>query len=192
VSIELLARRGNETELRPLADGGHLHSRVDEYLLLVSPATTGSLYVFQIDSTGSVTWLFPWNETSPHSSGSNPVASENLLRIPGEERVLFLDDRTGVEHIVAVFANTRWYALERQLAAAAQAADRTASELPPLGGLTRGVGGTRPSRTHFPTVLNIKREQTDELLNLSLSRQSVAEYEANGSVMVISRWFHHD
>ena len=60
-------------------------------------AVDGWLYVFQVDSSGKIQWLFPRNDSSAFSCGANPVAPGQLAQIPAAStrNVLTLDRVTG-------------------------------------------------------------------------------------------------
>ncbi|MBM3887781.1 MAG: DUF4384 domain-containing protein, partial [Verrucomicrobia bacterium] len=116
--LELLAKRKGETTFTPLKDGDALASESDDYLVRAEALAPGHLYVFQVDSTGNKVWLYPRNETSSFSSGTNPLTAGQKVQVPSAEqgRALFLDRNTGVEHVYAVFAAARWPELETALA----------------------------------------------------------------------------
>ena len=105
-----------------MPDGGSLVSKIDEYLVLAHPMAAGYLYVFQVDTAGKVSWLFPRNEAYPLSCGQNPVPASAWIQIPSQEadQVLYLDERGGVEHVYGVFSATPWTALETALAKASR------------------------------------------------------------------------
>lgn len=187
----VLARRQGETQFKALKDGDSLASGVDDYLLIARPLTTGYLYVFQVDSSQSKEWLFPRNNTSKHSSGSNPVVKKEIIRIPSAEgnQVFYLDKTTGIERIYAVFSATRWFEFEKAL---------SKESVPVLGiprGLmkpldmnqaytlrTRGVGGIREDETSVSVELSG--------MNISLPLTAPV-FEASGAFFVIERWFRH-
>src|SRR5207248_6645974 len=97
-----------------------LASRADDYRIIAKALSPGYLYLFQVDGMGKVDWLFPRNETSSASSGSNPLEAGQSIRVPASDSgaSLYLDTTVGIEHIYAVFAATRWPRLEQALARA--------------------------------------------------------------------------
>src|SRR5262249_18801953 len=99
LQFEILANRKAAASFGLLTDGDALASEADDYLIVTRPLTAGYLYVLQVDSSGKLEWLFPVNENSKFSSGTNPVTAGKALQIPaaGTERVLFLDKTTGIE-----------------------------------------------------------------------------------------------
>src|SRR5262245_20844507 len=112
-----LARREKEKDFRPLGEGNALASETDDYLVLVEPRTRGFLYVFQVDSSGRLAWLFPENEYCQQSSGSNPVSPPEMTWVPGRDLgPLRLDRVTGHEHLYVAMSGRRWERLEEALA----------------------------------------------------------------------------
>jgi len=194
MSLEIFARREGQAEFARLADGEAMASEADEYLIAVRPMTAGWLYVFQIDSNGNAFWLFPANRACAVSTGRNPVAGGSVVQIPSEQadRVLFLDRRTGVEHVYAVFSAERWPELERALGPAETPTSSTAVVAgPPGAGLIgrpngmrlRGVGGVRPAQT-----VTVQRLHGRRRVKLALTGPA---WEASGSFLVVERWFRH-
>jgi len=112
----MLVRRWGHKSFEPLQDGAELASSRDEYVIGAKPCTTGYLYVFQVDTTGHVDWLFPRNDACQYSSGTNPVHPGRAIRLPASNgRALTLDRTTGVEHVYFVFSAVRWPELESTL-----------------------------------------------------------------------------
>jgi hypothetical protein len=185
LQFEILAQRQGSDSLVSVRDGDPLRSQVDLYVLTAGPTTPGHLYVFQIDSSGAVYWLFPRNATCEESTGINPVAP-GRIEIPGAGRGLMLDNVTGDERVCAVFSNARWPELEERLAAAAS--NEPAGRPMPqtlLASRTRGVGGSRPLTQAQPPVRLGERE-------FAVPVTPVLLHEANGSMLVIDRWFQHE
>jgi hypothetical protein len=199
LQLEILARRMEESEFAPLANGDPLASERDDYFLAVRPLAPGFLYIFQIDSTGKKAWLFPRNQTSPYSSGSNPVTASQVLQVPSAEsnRVLYLDTTPGIEHVYAVFSTSRWRELEEALrlersgnssSAGGEEPAPAAGVRTPNGLQTRGVGGTRPMSPTPSGSFFIERTEAGHRHRLLVSS---APFQATGSFLVIERWFKH-
>jgi hypothetical protein len=185
LQFEILAKREGSDSLEAVRDGDPLRSRVDLYVLTARPTTPGHLYVFQIDSSGAVYWLFPRNATCEESTGANPV-QPGRIEIPGAGRGLMLDDVTGDERVYAVFSNARWPELEERLDAAA--GNEPAGRPVPrtlLASRTRGVAGSRPLTQTQPPVRLGERELAGPVTPALL-------HEAGGSMLVIDRWFRHE
>lgn len=185
LAIEILAARHGTGELVALEDGDSLRSAVDLYTFRARPATPGHLYVFQIDSRGSIFWLFPRNDTCDVSTGANPVAP-GRIEIPGDGRGFSLDEVAGPEHVCVVFSNARWPELEAQLAAAARA-DAGGT---PLAGTrtprTRGVASARPLPAGSAATIRLGDR------DLAPPAVSALLHQAGGSTLVIDRWFRHE
>lgn len=201
LGLEILARRHTESNFARLNDGDSLSSQKDDYLLVVRPETAGFLYVFQVDTVGKKTWLFPKNETSAYSSGYNPVKSGKVLQVPSaeSERVLFLDKSQGIEHIYTVFSATQWPELERALSHAEVVptrSDEKRADAPlsqtlvesPNGLLSRGVGGTRPVPGDASVSFVVQRTEAQGNWSLPVSTVPI---RANGAFLVVERWFRH-
>jgi|GEM_PF-2396786 len=84
-------------EVLDLFDGQTLTSR-DNYSISFIPDQTCHVYVFQKDSHGKMTTLFPNPE---FSEKSNPVSAAELYRLPGNDW-LYLDENKGKEEIIAL------------------------------------------------------------------------------------------
>jgi hypothetical protein len=166
LSVRLRAKRAGESAFVPLNDGEPVASEKDDYQIIAQAFSGGYLYVFQVDSSGKKEWLFPANETSAVSSGSNPVQAGQTIQIPSAEskRALYLDTTTGYEHVYAVLSAARWPELEHALAQPGPTAAATVLE--PNALRLRGVAGDRVTDASEPL-------------------------EAEGPVLVIERWFQH-
>jgi len=185
LQFEILAQPQGSDSLVTVGDGDPLRSRVDLYVLTARPTTPGHLYVFQIDSSGAVYWLFPRNATCEESTGINPV-QPGRIEIPGAGRGLVLDDVAGDERVCAVFSNARWPELEERLAAAA--GNEPAGRPPPrtlVVNPTRGIAGSRPLPQAQPPIRLGERE-------LAVPGTPALLHEAGGSMLVIDRWFRHE
>ncbi|MGA2065020.1 MAG: TIR domain-containing protein [Thermoguttaceae bacterium] len=200
LDFAILARRHTETSFAQLKDGAALPSEKDDYFLVARPLTRGFLYVFQVDSAGKKTWLFPKNATSKHSSGSNPVEARKVLQVPSVEldRVLFLDTTPGIEHVYAVFSATPWAELERALSHPKPAPEKpgrrpdpsllAATVRSPNGLALRGVGGTRLTTGAIGDSFVVQRMEGQKSWSLPLASDPIL---AGGSFLVIERWFEH-
>ncbi len=195
LQFQLLAKRKGDAGFRPLRDGDALASEVDDYLFVTRSSAPGYLYVFQVDSTGKTDWLFPKNPSSTASSGSNPVNPGEALQVPSTDKQCFYLDKTaGVEHVYAIFSQTRWPELEGALSKArpsdptVQLASATRHVEQPFGLGTRGVAGTRPALVAFNAGQNLDRIQQGQSYKLTLGDQV---FEASASRSVIEHWFRH-
>jgi hypothetical protein len=57
---------------------------LDDYCIMARAPGSGYLYVFQQDTAGRIQWLFPSNDTTKYSSGTNPVLAQQTLTIPAD------------------------------------------------------------------------------------------------------------
>jgi hypothetical protein len=168
-------RHARGGRLEQMADGHPLRSGADEYVIVARPGTAGFLYLFQIDARGAVSWYFPGNE-EPLSDGHNPVAPGQWVFTPSDRTEgLYLDAHVGKEHVYAVLSSARWPALEEFLADA-----RRSRQAVSPGGGTRGAKGKRPLDP--PADLQWR--------NTPL-RVLGEEVEADGSFLIVERWFVH-
>jgi hypothetical protein len=187
LQVEIQARRRGEREFTPLQDGEALASRADDYRIIAQVLAPGYLYLFQVDAMGKVDWLFPRNESSAASSGSNPLAVGQSIRVPGsdsgESQSLYLDTTVGVEHVYAVFSATRWPRLEQALARSLPIAEVTVGAVATRGVIDepsalglRGVGGVR----------------TDAPAGGGLDPTPVGDrLQGESYFLVLERWFRH-
>ncbi len=192
LGFEILARRDGTDSFVPLDEGGELASSVDDYCILVSPSTSGYLYVLQQDAAGQIQWLFPANDVSEFSSGSNPVAPGKVLTVPADrEKVLFLDSTMGAETVVAAFSATPWLELESALRAEAKNKKLRAPGAAKLNLLAsnRGAGGMRrvpASTVNFASVeskrLNGRAYRLPAPLELN---------QSSGDFLVVKQSFNH-
>jgi hypothetical protein len=192
LGFEILARRDGTDSFVPLDEGGELASSVDDYCILVSPSTSGYLYVLQQDAAGQIQWLFPANDVSEFSSGSNPVAPGKVLTVPADrEKALFLDSTMGTETVVAAFSATPWLELESALRAEAKNKKLnapSAAKLDLLAG-TRGAGGMR--RVPASTV-NFDSAESKRLNGKAYRLPAPLELnQVSGNFLVIKQSFNH-
>jgi hypothetical protein len=188
LGLSIHGRRAGEEAFVPLQNGDSLASRRDRYVLLIQAFAPGYLYVFQIDSRGSASWLYPKNDSCAVSSGVNPVRADSVVQIPPSSgHALFLDDHTGTEHVFAVFSARRWEALEQALSRempgpTTLVASGTQHAI--FREATRGVGGIAEVAPSGEISCLVDGDQ------VRLTPTSPI-YEASGPFMVVSRWFHH-
>jgi serine/threonine protein kinase len=192
IGWQILALREGDRDFRELHDGNVLRSLVDRYVILAQPATRGHLYVFQVDAQGYLQWLFPTNSATNYSSGSNPVAAGELLRIPADEsKALFLDEQRGVEHIFAVFSAVPWPSLEAALTEAAKKSPPVTSPAgrieSPFSIKVRGAAGT--VTTPVPAGPSFQYVDPNSAIKHPLSFGSRELY--SGPFVVSARYFYH-
>jgi len=171
----MVQKGGGSAPWKNLDDGDTLDS-LDNYRIVVQTETPSFLYVFQIDSSGKLDWLFPENSSSQYSSGNNPVKSGIWQQLPSEKEAFRLDDNIGIEHIYTVVTTIRWVELEQFLQKASKAKPVKISA--PLGLKTRGVGGAR--------VVNLPPDITPDS---SKDIQSILT--GKDGVLIKERWFYH-
>jgi hypothetical protein len=161
---------------RPLRDSESLSSK-HNYRIVFQPDKKAYFYVFQIDSTGKLDWIFPKNSSSPYSSGKNPVPAGLWTQIPGGEEALHLDENLGIEHIYIVATANRWDALEKSLSDGSKT--KAVPVNAPLGLRTRGVGGSRQVTVAMPAKIDIASKDIRQM------------FTGKNGVLVQEKWFQH-
>ncbi|MBY0229793.1 MAG: protein kinase [Gemmataceae bacterium] len=186
LSVEIYGKRKGGNYLA-MKDGDPLASHDDRFFITVLPRAPGYLYVFQVDATGAVAWLWPTNQVFDFSHGTNPVDPGKLAQIPPEERRMAFDlnDDTGPEQVFAVLSATAWPKLEEALAKAGRIKEGKKGAV--RGGFVlergvdfRGIGGERPESS-LPKF-DGKRIEAEPLAPI---------LRASGHWLVGSRWFKH-
>jgi hypothetical protein len=161
---------------RPLVEGETMSS-ADKYRIVFQPEEAAFFYVFQVDNSGKLDWLFPRNNSSPYSLGANPVPAGGWTQIPTGDQAFYLDENQGVEHIYIVATRSRWSDLESALAKASKSRVAKSSIQYAFNLQTRGVGGTR--------LLDSPPPQSTETSSANV-RQLV---KGKAGVLVVERWF---
>lgn len=178
-AIEVMVQpRATASEVwRPLRSGETMSS-ADNYRIFFKPEEQAYFYVFQIDSTGKLDWLFPRNPCS-YSQGTNPVAPGAWTQLPYGDIAYHLDENLGIEHIYTVATRNRWSDLETALGKAyTSVGPRTRIEAS-FDLRTRGLGGIRPAPYTLPEEIG---GTSDNLVQL---------IEGKKGVLVEERWFRH-
>lgn len=190
LGADIVARRAGASEFGRLPDGAELASEVDDYFILVRPLTDGYLYVFQLDAAGRVQWLFPANDTSPYSSGTNPVRTDSTVQVPdGPDRALYLDATEGTESVYVVLSTTSWPELESGLRNAAASRNEKRAPRRELLSSSRGVGGVRRApATTSPGASMVLTQLDGKVYRLPAP---VELLQASGHFVVVKRWFTH-
>lgn len=145
-AIEVMVQPAAGGDWRPLRNGEKLSS-ADTYSIRFEPDDESHFYVFQIDTTGKLDWIFPKNSFE-FSFGSNPVSAGTATQVPDGDQSFFLDESLGVEHLYIVATRSRWDALEQALETARKSGRGTKGIQSAFGLATRGirgVGGIRPT-----------------------------------------------
>ena len=171
LGLKIVALREGAGLASTLADGDMMTS-ADTYHLEVEPGTPGYLYVFQVDTAGTLTVLHPALDGSPFSRGANPVSAWARVRVPpGND--LRLDENVGIEHVFCVLSTLRWEQLERALSDAEAHPKSGAPVEAPFRVTTRGVAGLVPVGPPEPGTA------------------PTGHYEGNLGFIVVGRWFRH-
>lgn len=173
----LVQKRGGAAPWGALNSGDTLTSH-DNYKIVFRPDHSCYVYVFQIDSSGHLDWLFPKNSTSTYSSGMNPIQAGKWHEMPGEGLAFHLDEMLGVEHIYIVMTENRWLEMEHRLQNGAAANPVRISE--PLDLKTRGVGGSRVVKSYPQDMFSDSAGNIKSII------------EGTDGVLVMEKWFYHE
>lgn len=162
-----------------LENGQNLSSQYT-YQIRLQPKQQCYAYVFQIDATGKLDWLFPRNKTQQYSVGANPISPGIWEEV--SPNGYYLDETEGVEHIYIVFVNERWTSLEHALekAAGKQGTARITKNFELCRQDTiRGVGGMLDTPLPPDVVIFKGHRDIREIL------------QGRDGVLVLKKWFHH-
>ena len=96
-------------KLVPFYENDVLHSG-QGYTMYINPSDTCYLYLFQVDSLGNVSKLFPNKE---YHTLDNPLLAAKKIWIPNENEVFYLDETTGEETIFIVASRNKIPEFER-------------------------------------------------------------------------------
>lgn len=148
-------RPADQLNFRPLLNGGILRSG-DHYRIRFTPEEDGYVYIFQIDSSGAVYRLFPFEgDPTQRTVNTNPVRAGITYFAPSEDEAFQLDDQVGYEQIHTLAFRDRNIDLENQYAALAEARRaQDQSQLPELQ--TRLIESLRNIRAGALPVLNFR------------------------------------
>jgi serine/threonine protein kinase len=163
---------------RPLVEGESMSS-ADKYRIVFQPEEAAYFYIFQIDNTGKLDWLFPRNGSSPYSMGTNPVPAGVWTELPDGGATFYLDENLGIEHIYIVTTHSRWNDLEAVLAKASKSRAAKSSIQYAFNLQTRGVGGTRLIDSPPPQSTETSSGNVRQLI------------KGKAGVLVVERWFQH-
>lgn len=147
--INVQVKYSRAKEEKELHNGDTLTQR-DNYAIEFTPKTSAYVYIYQIDTMGNPTMLFP---NSEFSQSSNQVEPGRLYRVPDLGKWLFLDENKGSENIVVIARKDEiknpekvcWKVLgaeQTMIASTKPASKSTGAE-----SRTRGLGGTREERS---------------------------------------------
>jgi len=89
--------RGEEEHELIHYDGSSTLRSYDQYRIFIHPNTTKYVYIYQVDSKGKGSWLFPRNDIAE----KNPLPSRDYW-FPSRDRTFVLDENTGTENIYLI------------------------------------------------------------------------------------------
>jgi len=163
---------------QPLVEGETMSS-ADKYRIVFQPGESAFFYIFQIDNSGKLDWLFPRNNSSQYSMGANPVSAGVWTELPDGDATFYLDENLGVEHIYVVATRSRWSDLETALTKASKSRAGKSSIQYAFNLQTRGVGGTRLIDSPPPQNMDTSSTNVRQLIR------------GKAGVLVVERWFQH-
>jgi hypothetical protein len=97
--VNYIYRPSGKGDLKPLENGGVLKSG-DHYKIRFTPEESGYVYIFQVDSSGTVYQLFPMQEwQGVVLDNNNPVRAGTTYMLPADNKSFVLDNQNGSETI---------------------------------------------------------------------------------------------
>jgi hypothetical protein len=175
----VMVQKTEDSAWHLLRDGEELPSGAN-YFFGLHPEENAYFYIFQIDSTGKLDWLFPQNTYLFHSTGQNPVSAAKWTRVPlSVNQAYYLDENVGVEHFYIVATKTPWSALEEALGKAGLSGDPNKPILASFSLQTRGSAGIRPVPVKLPGAKGQALPGAQQLI------------KGKAGALVIERWFQH-
>lgn len=122
VQVSYSYRPADQLNFRTLMNGAVLRSG-DRYQIRFTPEQDGYVYIFQIDSSGKIYRLFPFEAGSdaPQNGNINPVRAEATYFVPAEDEAFQLDNQIGQEQIHFLAFRKRNVDLESQYSALVEA-----------------------------------------------------------------------
>jgi outer membrane protein OmpA-like peptidoglycan-associated protein len=128
----------------------------DKYKIYVKPAKSSYVYIYQEDSNGNGSWLFPRAEIDI----KNPLNSEDNW-IPSRSQHFSLDDNTGTETIYLVASVKPANDLEAYLKEGSNTEKQTPSDTITFKIKTRGLGSIEDDLKNNMNVTEIKNKNWD-------------------------------
>jgi hypothetical protein len=178
-AVAVMVQKTEDSAWHLLRDGEELPSGAN-YFFGLHPEENAYFYIFQIDSTGKLDWLFPQNTYLFHSTGQNPVSAAKWTRVPlSVNQAYYLDENVGVEHFYIVATKTPWSALEEALGKAGLSGDPNKPILASFSLQTRGSAGIRPVPVKLPGAKGQALPGAQQLI------------KGKAGALVIERWFQH-
>jgi outer membrane protein OmpA-like peptidoglycan-associated protein len=98
LSVDVRVNYKSGGQVRKVAPGAVLRTS-DNYRVSFTPTRDGYVYVYQIDSSGDATSVYP---NSKYSHVSNPVKGKQRYTVPDGEAWLALDNQLGSKEIVVL------------------------------------------------------------------------------------------
>ncbi|MCP4344988.1 MAG: OmpA family protein [Desulfobacterales bacterium] len=78
---------------------GDILTQNDNYAIEFKPKNNAHVYIYQVDTTGAMTLVFP---NPDFSRASNPVQAGTHYRVPDQGNWFYLDNNTGKEQIIVM------------------------------------------------------------------------------------------
>ena len=95
----------NGQDFRPFHPGDLLRSG-DHYKILVKPEDDTFLYLFQMDSSQHLYWLFPTDGLKINIQARQPLRKNQTYSLPAQDESYFLDQMQGDENIYMIARKT--------------------------------------------------------------------------------------
>lgn len=137
MNVNVIYTRSAEVE--ELHDNDTLTQR-DNYAIIVTPKTAAYVYIYQVDSLGNPTQLFPNQE---YSQSSNYVEPGREYRIPTLGKWFVLDENKGEERILVIAQKDEKEDPQKICQWIMGEGSEASTIIASSGGATKGVGSTR-------------------------------------------------
>jgi len=103
-TVFVFAPEGQQ-DFRPFHPGDLLRSG-DHYKILVKPEDDTFLYLFQMDSSQQLYWLFPMDDLKINIQSRQPLKKNKTYSLPAQDEAYFLDQMQGNENIYMIARKT--------------------------------------------------------------------------------------
>jgi len=103
-TVFVFAPEGQQ-DYRPFNPGDLLRSG-DHYKILIKPEDDMFLYLFQMDSSQHLYWLFPTDDLKVNIQARKPLMKNQTYSLPAQDEAYFLDQMQGNENIYMIASKT--------------------------------------------------------------------------------------
>ena len=161
----------------------------DEYYIRVRTFSRGFLYLFQVDASHKLQWLFPANATFSDSIGANPLLEQTMLTNPPGSKAYVLNNTLGEERFYAIYSATRWEKLEEALKNASSNTNSSAQlEIEALVAADDSLDARAKGEAHMDENPAVSKDVVEDS---SMTDSTKRVFVANGYWLLQVRRFQH-